>query len=284
MNKAYDEHHAAPAPPPAADSLASVGARPAEPTSTAHTDFSPNPYAQHQRTDGVDKQQVYVLRDGFAGWQALHRVRLSSSFSPSSMNKARPMRSSADDQVLASRRTTRHSSRTLMRPSGAERGAVEAVSPAREPGIRRFSSSSVRMWKAGYRGWYRDLEACTRAERFHSVRATCRGRQSRLAAGPAHPAVDLSPRSAGASTGTCAPRRRRAPLAPFLRPPGSTVAHAGCDASSEGAGTGCGCHFAPRSPGSSFRFSALLPLKLLCTILHDSPSTFTLETASRVGQ
>ncbi|GAA5839903.1 hypothetical protein JCM9279_005200 [Rhodotorula babjevae] len=73
MAKAHDEQHGAPAPPPGADSHASDDARPAEPTSTAATDFSPNPYAQQLRTDGADKQQVFVLRDGFAGWQALHR-------------------------------------------------------------------------------------------------------------------------------------------------------------------------------------------------------------------
>ncbi|GAA5913216.1 hypothetical protein JCM8208_003237 [Rhodotorula glutinis] len=69
MNKAHGQHHAA--PPPLGDSLDTSPS--AGPASNAAADFSPNPYAEQQRTDGADKQQVYVLRDGFAGWQALHR-------------------------------------------------------------------------------------------------------------------------------------------------------------------------------------------------------------------
>jgi hypothetical protein len=40
-------------------------------TSTAASDqnFSPNPFPNQ-----AGKQQVYVLRDGFGGWQGLYRV------------------------------------------------------------------------------------------------------------------------------------------------------------------------------------------------------------------
>ncbi|KPV72990.1 uncharacterized protein RHOBADRAFT_55236 [Rhodotorula graminis WP1] len=66
VSKAHAQQQHQPGPRPVGDSLgASASARPA--------DFSPNPFAQQQRTDGADQQQVYVLRDGFAGWQALHR-------------------------------------------------------------------------------------------------------------------------------------------------------------------------------------------------------------------
>lgn len=47
----------------------------------AGVDFSPNPYLAQQRTDGAQEQQVYVLRDGFGGWQSLHKVRLRESVS-----------------------------------------------------------------------------------------------------------------------------------------------------------------------------------------------------------
>ncbi|GAA5882987.1 hypothetical protein JCM16303_006777 [Sporobolomyces ruberrimus] len=55
-----------PSPPPSSPPSRTTTTTPA----SSNQNFSPNPFPNHE---GEGKQEVYVLRDGFQGWQGLYR-------------------------------------------------------------------------------------------------------------------------------------------------------------------------------------------------------------------